>query len=109
MWRDRWFALSVIDAALVCVACLTPVAVLVLGAIGLGAWTGRVDMILLPLLGGFVVLALYRDRSMRRRTPRDWARSEQAWPHGQAPFCPRSAVSCHSPSSSSASAVAPSW
>ncbi len=69
MWRDRFLALGIIGAALTCLACLTPVAVLVLGAIGLGAWTGRVDMILLPLLGGFVVLALYRDRSMRRRTP----------------------------------------
>ncbi len=69
MWRDRWLALSVIGAALACIACLTPVAVVVLGAIGLGAWTGRVDLVLLPLLGGFVVLAVYRYRITRRRTP----------------------------------------
>ena len=66
MWRDRWFALGVIGAALACLACLTPVAVLALGAIGLGAWTGRLDLVLLPLLAGFVVLAVYRYRMGRR-------------------------------------------
>ena len=66
MWRDRWFALGVVGAALACLACLTPVAVLVLGAIGLGAWTGRLDIVLLPLLAAFVGLAVYRYR-MRRR------------------------------------------
>ena len=66
MWRDRWLALGVIGAALTCLACLTPVVVVLLGAIGLGAWTGRLDLVLLPLLAGFVVLALYRYR-MRRR------------------------------------------
>jgi hypothetical protein len=40
MWRDRWLILGIIGAALSCLACLTPVAVLALGAIGLGAWTG---------------------------------------------------------------------
>ena len=66
MWRDRWFALGVLGAALACLACLTPAAVVVLGARGLGAWTGRLDLMLLPLLAGFVVLAVYRYR-MRRR------------------------------------------
>ena len=69
MWRDRWFALSVIGAVLACLACLTPIAVLVLGAIGLGAWTGRLDWVLVPLLVGVVLLGAYRYRIMRRRTP----------------------------------------
>ncbi len=60
MRRDRWFALGVIGAALTCLACLTPVAVLVLGAIGLGAWTGRLGVVFAPLLVGAVVLAAYR-------------------------------------------------
>jgi mercuric ion transport protein len=67
MRRDRWFVLGVIGAALTCLACLTPVAVLVLGAIGLGAWTGRLDVVLFLLLLGFVVLAVYRYRLMRGR------------------------------------------
>ena len=40
MWRDRWFARGIIGAAVSCLACLTPVAVIALGAIGLGAWAG---------------------------------------------------------------------
>ncbi len=67
MRRDWWFALGVIGAALTCLACLTPVAVLVLGAIGLGAWAGRLDVVLFLLLLGFVVLAVYRYRLMRGR------------------------------------------
>ena len=65
MRRDRWFVLGVIGTALTCLACLTPVAVLALGAIGLGAWTGRLDVVLFLLLLGFVVLAVYRYRLMR--------------------------------------------
>ncbi len=68
MRRDWWFVFGVIGAALTCVACLTPLAVLALGAIGPGAWTGRLDVILLPMLLGFVVLAVYRYRLMRGRT-----------------------------------------
>ncbi len=69
MWRDRWFALAVVGAVVTCLACLTPVAVLVLGAIGLGAWTGRLDLVLFPLLVGLVLLAIYRYRVARRRPP----------------------------------------
>ena len=69
MWRDRWFVLGVIGAAVACVACLTPIAMLVLGAVGLGAWTGRLDLVLLPMLVGLLLLAGYRYRIVRRRTP----------------------------------------
>jgi len=68
MRRDWWLVLGVIGTALTCLACLTPVAVLVLGAIGLGAWSGRLDLVLVALLLGFVVLAVYRYRLMRGRT-----------------------------------------
>jgi len=69
MWRDRWFALGVIGTILSCLACLTPVAVVALGAIGLGAWTGRLDTVLVLLLGGFAALAVYRYWLGRRTTP----------------------------------------
>ncbi len=68
MWRDRWFAVAVIGAVLSCLACLTPLAVVV-AAIGLGAWTGHVDLILLPVLIAFVVFAVYRARVAGRRAP----------------------------------------
>lgn len=66
MWRDRWFALSVVGAALVCVACLTPLAALALGLIGLGALTGPLDWVLLPVLLAFVALVVYRYRRASR-------------------------------------------
>jgi len=69
MWRDRWLVLGVIGAALTCLACLTPALVLLLGAVGLGALTGRLDLIVLPLLIGFVGLAVYRVRQVRRTKP----------------------------------------
>ena len=69
MWRDRWLVLGVIGAALTCLACLTPALVLLLGAIGLGALTGRLDLIVLPLFVAFTGLALYRYRQVRRGKP----------------------------------------
>jgi mercuric ion transport protein len=61
--------LGVIGAILSCLACLTPVAVVVLGAIGLGAWSGHLDVVLLVLLVVSAGLVLYRYRIARRSTP----------------------------------------
>ncbi len=69
MWRDRWFALGIIGAALSCLACLTSAAVIALGAIGLGAWVGHLDAVLLPVLVAFVGLVAYRSWIARRRAP----------------------------------------
>lgn len=68
MWRDRWLVLGFIGAVLSCPACLTPAALLALGAIGVGAWTGHLDAVLLVLLMGFVALVVYRYRAARRTT-----------------------------------------
>jgi mercuric ion transport protein len=69
MWRDRWLALGIVGTVLSCLACLTPVAVVALGAIGLGAWTGYLDVVLFLLLVAFVSLIAYRYWIVRRRTP----------------------------------------
>jgi mercuric ion transport protein len=69
MRSDRWFALGIIGAVLSCLACLTPAAVIALGAIGFGAWAGHLDAILLPVFIGFVGLIAYRSWIVRRRTP----------------------------------------
>jgi len=69
MWRDRWLALGVVGALLTYLACFAPLAVVALGAIGLGAWTGRLDLLLLPLLVAVGALAGYRYRARRGRTP----------------------------------------
>jgi mercuric ion transport protein len=68
MWRDRWFTLGVLGAIFACLACLTPAAVVLLGAVGLGAWTGRADLVLLALVVGFVALAAYRYQAARGRS-----------------------------------------
>ena len=68
MWRDRWLVLGIIGAVLSCLACFTPVVVLMGGAIGMGAWTGRLDVVLLSLLIGFVMLTAYRYWIARGRT-----------------------------------------
>ncbi len=68
MWRDRWFALGIVGAIVSCLACLTPAVVIALGAIGLGAWTGRLDAILLSVLVAFLALAAYRYWVGRRPT-----------------------------------------
>ena len=69
MWRDRWLALGTRGAVVSCLACLTPAAVIALGAIGLGARTGRLDAVQLPVLAGFVGLVASRSSIGRRRTP----------------------------------------
>ena len=46
--------------------CATPVLVILLGALGLSAWLGWIDYVVLPVLAicvGIVVYALYRSRT----------------------------------------------
>ena len=69
MWRDRWVTLGVIGAALACLSCLTPSAVVALGAIGLGAWAGHLDIVVLPVLVALVAVLIYRDRVAGWRAP----------------------------------------
>jgi mercuric ion transport protein len=69
MWRDGWFVLGVIGAIVSCLACATPLALVVLGALGFGAWSGHLDVVLLVLLVVSAWLVLYRYRIARRRTP----------------------------------------
>jgi mercuric ion transport protein len=69
MGRDRWLMLGIVGVALSRLACLTPLAVLALGAIGLGAWAGRLDAVVLVLLVGSVALVVYRYWTARRTTP----------------------------------------
>ena len=69
MWRNRWLALGVIGAVLACLFCLTPFAVVALGAIGLSAWADHLDIVVLPILAAFVAVVIYRYRAARRSAP----------------------------------------
>jgi len=62
--------LAIIGTILTCIACFTPVAVFLLGAIGLVALGGNLDYVLFPLLAlfvGLVVFGLVRRRPGERR------------------------------------------
>ena len=69
MWRDRWLALGTLGAVVSCLACLTPAAVIALDAIGLDAWTGHLDAVLLSVRAGFAGLVASRYSIGQRRTP----------------------------------------
>jgi mercuric ion transport protein len=51
--------------------CATPVLVILLGVVGLGAMTGYLDYILFPILGFFIILTLYAYRKQKRSNPEE--------------------------------------
>lgn len=56
---------SLIGTIIIALCCFTPLLVVILGAIGLGAWIGYLDLILLPAFGamvGLTVLSYWRYR-----------------------------------------------
>ncbi|MDR5866063.1 mercury resistance system transport protein MerF [Halomonas koreensis] len=69
---DKLLRLGVIGTLVVALCCFTPVLVVLLGAVGLTALTGYLDLVLLPALAGFIALTLYalwRRRQAARRPP----------------------------------------
>ena len=60
--------LGIIGTILTCIACFTPLAVALLGVIGLARWAGYLDYILFPLLAVFVGLLLV---GLVRRRPNE--------------------------------------
>ena len=49
---------GLVGSIILAVCCATPVLVLLLGAIGLTAWTAHLDAVLLPALGLFVIVTV---------------------------------------------------
>jgi len=60
---------GVIGTIVAAICCFTPVLVIVLGALGLSAWLGWIDYVLLPALGVFLaatawaLIRLYRRKA----------------------------------------------
>jgi len=50
---------SIAGSILVAICCFTPALVILLGAVGLAAWTGYLDMVLIPALILFIGLTVY--------------------------------------------------
>jgi len=64
--RDRTLVTTgIVGAVVAAVCCATPLLAIVLGAVGLTAWLGKADYVLIPALILFVALiafGLYRTR-----------------------------------------------
>ena len=59
---------GIVGTLVTAVCCLTPILAVALGAIGLSAWLGWLDVVLFPLLAVFIGLTaygLYRVRRVR--------------------------------------------
>lgn len=50
---------GIIGSIIAALCCFTPVLVILLGAVGLSALTGYLDIVLLPALGFFILLTIY--------------------------------------------------
>ncbi|MBP8153836.1 MAG: mercury resistance system transport protein MerF [Nitrospira sp.] len=66
--RKRLLWTGLIGAGLVALCCLTPILVVLLGVVGLGAFTGYLDYVLLPALAVFLGLAVYAGARQRQAT-----------------------------------------
>ncbi|SDE08693.1 mercury resistance system transport protein MerF [Limimaricola pyoseonensis] len=65
--NDRLLKYGLIGTVVVALCCFTPVLVILLGAVGLSALLGWLDIVLLPALAVFVGVTLYA--LWRRRRP----------------------------------------
>lgn len=70
--RDKLLLTGVIGTVIVALCCFTPVLVILLGVVGLSAFTGFLDYVLIPALVVFVLLTIYalvrRSRSQQGNT-----------------------------------------
>ncbi|MGF6862780.1 mercuric ion transport protein [Rhodobacteraceae bacterium MBR-64] len=65
----KLIATGIIGTVIVALCCFTPVLLVLLGAVGLSAWLGWIDYVLLPALAFFIALTLYAVwRRQRRHT-----------------------------------------
>lgn len=63
MLGDKWFRIGLIGTIFAALCCFTPLAVMALGAVGLGAYVGWLDPVILPALlvfGGILIAAIIR-------------------------------------------------
>jgi len=59
MKKSTLLKTGIIGTALAALCCFTPVLVILFGAVGLAAWTGYLDYVLMPALIFFVGLIIY--------------------------------------------------
>lgn len=59
MSKNRLLKTGIIGTIIAALCCFTPVLVILLGALGLSAVVGYLDLVLLPALGIFIFITLY--------------------------------------------------
>ncbi len=59
MKKSTLLTTGIIGSIIAALCCFTPVLVILLGAVGLVAWVGHLDAVLMPLLAFFIGLTLY--------------------------------------------------
>lgn len=68
--RKRWLWTGLTGSVIALLCCFTPLLVVLLGAVGLGALTGYLDYVLLPALAVFLGLTVYGLSQRPRATVR---------------------------------------
>lgn len=66
MTPKQIFLASLMGTVVVALCCFTPVLVILLSALGLAAWVGYLDFVLLPLFAILIALTILAYRRYRR-------------------------------------------
>jgi len=59
MKKSTLLKTGIIGSAIAALCCFTPVLVLLFGALGLSAWVGHLDAVLMPALVFFLAISMY--------------------------------------------------
>lgn len=71
MNHKKRFIAGIIGTFVVLLCCATPILVILLGAIGLGAITGYLDYVLIPVLVIFLALTFYSYDKLNKSSPKN--------------------------------------
>jgi len=63
----KLIATGIVGTVIAALCCFTPVLVVFLGAVGLSAWLGWIDYVLLPAVAFFIALTVYAVWRRQRR------------------------------------------
>ena len=59
MSADRLLSIGIVGTVLAALCCFTPILVIIFDALGLSAWVGGLDAVLLPTLFIFILITVY--------------------------------------------------
>jgi len=71
MKKSTLLKTGIIGSAIAALCCFTPVLVILFGAVGLSAWVGHLDDVLMPALVFFVALTIYAVTRKREEQTHD--------------------------------------